>query len=287
MKSKRFFYPFLFLFIFFCAKGTMNFWGNESEGFTLVYYPNDSPDFIYSYSSDIEMSMDMMGNPMVTTTKEEIEMGFKVKSSDLVNGSEIECEIIKRIEDVDSPMGDAPTDFSKIFGKKVEFTLIPNGEQTAYKGFDMLPVVTNEGTEYKEKHYQSMVNGVFPKMPGKKVKIGDTWTFTETDFQPMPAGELKMVSEYTYKLTGLTVKDGIECMKIDAEYKQNQSGTMESQGFALTISGEGSGKDVIYFAYKKGIFLSREGTMEAKGSIDASGMAIPFNMKFVFKSNIK
>ena len=195
MKFKRsfklvFIFAFLFIFAFFCGKKAVNFWGDESEGFTLVYYPFETPNFTYALSSDFEMSMDMMGNTMVTTTKEAVEIGFNVKSSDLINGTDIECEIIKRTEDVESPMGDQGTDFSKLFGKKAEFKLMPNGLQTAHNGFDLLPVVTNAGAEHKEKHYKSMINGFFPKLPQKKVKIGDTWTYTETDFQPMPAGEL-------------------------------------------------------------------------------------------------
>ena len=76
-------------------------------------------------------------------------------------------------------------------------------------------------------------------------------------------------------------------MKINAEYNQKQNGAMEAQGYAMTITGEVSGKDVIYFAYKKGLYIFREGTFKGKGNIDAAGMGIPFEMALSLKVDLK
>jgi hypothetical protein len=114
-------------------------------------------------------------------------------------------------------------------------------------------------------------------LPERPVKFGDTWT--EIDEQEIPAseGKFKIVSDSTYRLIEEVKKDGFDCVKIEVTSTATTTGSGETQGMPFTLEREAHATEVIYFAYKKGMYISREGSSKQEGivSFESLGMEMP------------
>jgi hypothetical protein len=90
---------------------------------------------------------------------------------------------------------------------------------------------------------------------------------------------LPLTVNYTYTLIEETKFEGHDCLKIEAEYTIKMSGPLAYGGLDLELNLAGTGTDTVYFAWKKGMFLSAETRANLKGSADNEdmGVAIPMN----------
>lgn len=103
---------------------------------------------------------------------------------------------------------------------------------------------------------------------------------------PIGSGGLNLKLSYMYKLIEETNIDGIECVTIEGVFKQTGEGEGDSPQGPFTIEGEGEGKDITYFAYKKGMLVKYESNSVFEGSVGASGMSFPLVLKIGDKTNI-
>ena len=71
----------------------------------------------------------------------------------------------------------------------------------------------------------------------------------------------------TVKIIEETKKDGFDCLKIEETTIQKMTGEFEQNGMPLSLERETKGTEIIYFAYKKGMFLHRENKSNAEGII--------------------
>ena len=264
--------------IFNCAAKRYEPWGNAEKGFVLTYHPEAGTKFTIVSSGTSEILMDQMGTEVVVDVEGKGEDSYEVISVDNETGITFELEYKERSDNVESPAGSASTDYSGIIGKKVKFVVSPLGKASSFEEFENLPEITTAlGETTNKDQYILGVKAAFPMLPEKAVKFGDTWT--EIDEQEIPAsgGKFKIVSNSTYKLIEEAKKDGFECVKIEVTSTATTTGSGETQGMSFTLEREANTTEIIYFAYKKGMYLSREGSSKQEGIVnfESIGMEMP------------
>jgi len=228
-----------------------------------------------------------MGNEVIVDLNGKGEDTYTVISGDEKTGFTFESEFGEREQDVESPMGAASTDFSELIGKKVRFVVSPTGIVSGLEGFDELPEIMSATQEKITKDaYIIGAKASFPLLPENPVKFGDTWTESDEQEVPMEGGTIKIVSNSTYTLIEEIIKDGLDCVKIEVSSTVKTTGNFEQQGMLLKIDRESKATETIHFAYKKGMYLSREGASTAEGIITVESMGMEMPQKITGKSNV-
>ncbi|MFC1725800.1 hypothetical protein ACFL4T_09245 [candidate division KSB1 bacterium] len=278
---------FSLLLIFNCAGKKVEFWGSAKDGFNLTYRQDAGSKFLIDYSSHMEQTLDMMGNEQVTSVKSNAEYQVNTSAFDKEKGTDLDILYNKFTSEFESAGGTMSTDFSGVIGKKANLVLSFNGVTSGFKGFDVLPVIDlPTGEKNGEREYVFNIRYLFPLLPEIPVKFGDTWQSVQKIEIPLGSGGLNLTLNYTYKLIEETNIDGIECLRIEGTFKQTGEGEGDSPQGQFTIEGEGEGKDVLYFAYKKGMFLKYETNSVFEGNVGAAGMEFPLAFKISDKINI-
>jgi len=127
----------------------------------------------------------------------------------------------------------------------------------------------------------------FPDLPGKPVKIGDTWPSTDGFEEKTGSMTLRIDLKNANTLEGFETIDGMECARVATQVTGTINGTGNQMGMDLTFSGTTKGKTIWYFAVKEGLFvkMTSESTSEMSIDVSAAGMTIP--MTQTAKSEVK
>jgi hypothetical protein len=273
------------IFTFGCSGGMKSLKG--PDGYVLQYHMDKGTEFTISSHSTLKSVTDQMGTEVVADIKGTGENHFAVTSKDKEKGLEVELEFVNATQEVESQMGSASTDYSKLLGKKVKFSLNPTGIVKNMEGFDQLPSITTaSGETLTEELYKLGIRATFFNLPTKPVKIGDEWA--ENDTTEIPLGGKTLISENqtTYKVVEEVKKDGYDCVKIESSGIQNLSGEIEQNGQPLEIERETISSGTIYFAYQKGMFLQIEASSEAEGLITVIGAGMEIPQKNTTKADV-
>jgi len=250
-----------------------------AQEYTLKYNLARGTKFTLTNESSEETIQEVMGNEMVVNSNSSSVSKCVVLSADEEAGIKIEYEFADRKSESETPQGASSVDFSELIGKKVKFLLSGIGEASGFEGFDELPEITHEsGQTIGKDRFINSIKNLFPKLPEKPVKIGESWTRTQEDDVPMPdGGALKSKTDFTYTLLEEVKKDGLDCLKIGISFTQTVSGEFEQMGMPIVMEMKGKGDDVMYFAHKKGMLVSYEDESSSEGMADvaSAGMSIP------------
>ena len=260
------------------------------QEYNLKYQLKEGTNFIITFSNELEQTIDQMGTEVVSTVKTLMENGFTVKAVQGDKGLTFEIEFKNMENTAESMMGEASADLSELIGKKVTYSLSPTGEAGDFTGLEDLPEITLATQEtLGGSLYKVLLESLFPKLPENAVKIGDTWTKKDENTVPMPGGEMKIVTDLTYNLIEEIKLDGNDCVKIDVKSKITTKGNFEQQGTPLALEMKGEGAETFYFAYKKGIFISRDGSDNSEGNVlvEAQGIELPIINKTKTKVSVK
>ena len=122
--------------------------------------------------------------------------------------------------------------------------------------------------------YLHRICTLFPRLPEKEVEIGDSWTArVEEEYPAYGGAKSKITAEYTYKILGEEKREGYDCLKIEMNYEQTTKSEGERRGRPFKYEMGGKGKEIIYFAYKEGIFISKKGNYNPDGGFNDSAMS--------------
>jgi hypothetical protein len=243
--------------------------------YELKYQMPAGTKFVMASTGTTESVTDQMGTEMVADIEGAGQDTYVVLSSDKEKGMRIELEMGARTQDVSSMMGSDSTDFSELVGKKVTFVLLPDGEVEELEGFESLPeIIAATGDTMTEEIYRLGVKQTFPRLPEKPIKVGDSWSDVQDTDIPLGDYVLTSHSDTKYTLLEEVKKDGIDCLKIEVSGKGTMTGDFEQQGTALTMERETTTEGFMYFAFKKGMFLSVEVESIAEGVITVTDAGI-------------
>jgi hypothetical protein len=231
----------------------------------------------YQSKSEEAQVMEVQGQSMDTQTTNTSTFTFKakgLKDKNFLLGVTID-DITATM--ASSAQGDMSPDMSGVKGKSFDMVLSPLGSEVDVSGAEA--ITYNIATETR--NLASGFKMFFPDLPGKPVKVGDTWPSTSGTEEKTGSMNIRIDFQNVNTLEGFEAVDGMECARISSQVTGTITGTGNQMGADLTFSGTSKGKDVWHFAVKEGIFVKAlsESTTEMSIDVAAAGMTIPMTQK--------
>ncbi|MBM3294091.1 MAG: hypothetical protein FJY82_06145 [Candidatus Aminicenantes bacterium] len=244
------------------------------EAVALVYKFAQGAPLVYKQSSSQVQNIDVMGQMITTDVHSNMDITLTpkgLKEGNHLLGVTIEAMAVN----VQGPQGGLSPDVSGIVGKSFDMVLSPRGEELDVSGASVLMLDMGDGGR---RDLSSDFQGLFPNLPDKPVKIGESWPSRETIVQKSDAGEVRIVFENMNTLDGFETVDGLACARIKTAVKGVLSGALNQMGMSLGLDGKLEGTETSYFAVQEGLFVKSEAAADMNGviSAEAMGMTIPF-----------
>jgi len=260
------------------------FWGDVKKGLILEYRMPQDQALKYQFTSNMTQNLEVMGQSM----KNVINLGmlFSAKSKGIEGNNHLLLITIDSAKtDVQSPQGNISPDMSPVFGKSFNMTLSPLGKELKMSGAD---TITYSLGQAGERTLSSNFQTIFPDLPGKPVKIGDSWTTNDTINVKEGGVNMQMTFVSVNTLQGFETVDGHECAKVTAKSTGKLGGEGEQMGANLYFDGDIQSNDVWYFAYKEGVFVKSISDGLSEGTVAVTGaqkMTIPMTMETKFETS--
>jgi len=227
----------------------------------------------YQMKSEEAQVMEIQGQSMNTQTSNTGTFTFKakgLKDKNFLLGVTIDDIAATMASDA---QGDMSPDMSGVKGKSFDMVLSPLGSEVDVSGAEAITYTMATET----RNLSSGFKMFFPDLPGKPVKIGDTWPSSAGNEEKTGSMSIRMDYQNVNTLEGFETVEGMECARISSQVTGTITGTGNQMGADLTFSGTSTGKDVWYFAVKEGIFVKAisESTTAMSIDVPAAGMTIP------------
>lgn len=261
-----------------CAAKTANLWGDPKTGLVLQYRMQDNQVLKYQSTGAQTQNIEVMGQSINTETN--TSNAFTVVSKGIKEGNLLLGVTIDSMTvDVSSTQGNLSPDMSSVVGKSFEMVLSPLGKELELPGAES---ITYSLGQAGERSVESNFQTIFPDMPGRPLKFGETWTSADTVTEKSRIGEVILNFESVNTLVAFETVDGIECVKVTAEMTGTLDGKGEQMGAELTFKGNIKGTETWYFAYRDGVFVKGMVNALTDGTIEVSGaqsMTIPMKQE--------
>ena len=252
-----------------CAVKTadVNIWGDPQTGLNLTYRIPSDKALIYESVSDSSEVSDVMGQTIEVATDGSSRYGFRTIG--VVDGNlQLEVSIDGMSIDISSPQGSITPDLSGIMGKSFKMILSPQGNEMDTSEAAKLEYEMMAG---QTRNLQSGFQTVFPDLPLTAVKIGDSWPSYAVIEEKSDTNAVKIEMEMENTLLGFETIDGLECVKIESKISGSVTGEGTQQGMNLATSGDLTGKDTWYFAYKEGYLVRLVSEVEVEATVEVTG----------------
>jgi len=243
-----------------CAakKAPEAFWGDPETGLILAYRMPEKGSLKYEITSTFLQSMDMGGQSIETESTSMTTMSAAsrgMKGDDLLLTMTIDDASIS----VDAPGAALDPDMSGVIGQSFEMALSILGEEKDLPDPDSIQYDLGPGGK---RSAISSVQMLFPDLPGRPIKVGDSWTTVDGFTEEGAGGDMTISFESVNTLVGFETVSGMECAKIEAEYTGRMKGSGIEGPAQWESEGELEGVSTWYFAYKEGILVkdTTEGT---------------------------
>ena len=205
------------------------------------------------------------------TIEHEFEGTFEIKEVQAGQGLGVKMVFNKLACEKNNPGGTFIDPFDTLAGHEVDFVLSPEGNLSGLEDFDSLP----EGDVLLKitapDNFVHHIHNAFPHMPDHPVGPGDTWTHKMESERAFSMGaRSQVISEYTYRLVVEEERDGIACVKIDVSFIQTSRVEIDTPRGTTVAEYTGKGKETVFFAHRKGMFVSKQGVIEVEGSFGQS-----------------
>jgi hypothetical protein len=127
----------------------------------------------------------------------------------------------------------------------------------------------------------------FPRLPGRGVSAGESWTDTIRAEGAQGEGSISSVFVVTYSAAGDTVIDGRSLVRITLQGTTDQtaSGLIAGMDFSQTATGNMSGW--ILWDMRRGLMVESYTDSEARGSMDVSAAPFPLGIRVRQQSRVK
>jgi len=233
----------------------------------------------YQGSGGMTMDMEVMGQAMEIGVDETLAFTVRSKGQKEEN-FQLQVTVDSMSMKITTPQGDLVPDLSPVEGKSFDMTFSPIGEEKDVSAAESIQYEVEPGTLY---NMASKFQAVFPDFAGRPVKIGETWTTKAVIKEGTNRSETSINLDILNTLEGFETMDGMECVRIKAEFTGTVEGTSEPEpGVELVSEGEVKGTDIWYFAYKEGIFIKTvsNGTADIIATASVQGISIPMKREF-------
>jgi hypothetical protein len=217
--------------------------------------------------------MEIQGQSMDTQTTNAATFSFMakgLKDKNFLLGVTIDDIVMTMTS---NSQGDMSPNMGAVKGKSFDMVLSPLGSEVDVSGAEAITYDLAGDSHNLSSGFKMF----FPDMPGKPVKVGDTWPSSAGTEDKSSSMNIRIDFQYVNTLEGLETVEGMECARISSAVTGTITGTGNQMGTDLTFSGTSKGKDVWYFAIKEGILVKTisESTTEMSIDVPAAGMTIP------------
>lgn len=127
----------------------------------------------------------------------------------------------------------------------------------------------------------------FPRLPGRGVEPGATWTDTIQVDGPQGEGHVTLTSILTYTVAGDTMVDGRSLVHIDVEGTADQSASGMIAGMDFSQSASGTSTGWILWDMARGLMTESYTETDARGTMDVSAAPFPLGMRVRQQSTVK
>jgi hypothetical protein len=268
-----------------CAVKKSAVWGDPQTGLVLTYRMPQMQPLHYTFSTDLTQTIEVMGQVVDTESHQTI--GFSVQAKGKKDGNQqLGVTIDSMKVDVKSPQGSFSPEMKAVVGKGFDMTVTDLGKEVDLS--DAASIQYDLGPAGK-RNIASSFQAIFPDLPGRPVKVGDTWTSEDLITDKSESVEMRIRFKNEHKLDGFETVGGLECARIKTSVAGTLEGEGEQQGMGLTFKGDIKGTDTWYFAYKEGFYAGMTSSASVDGMVDTSGpqsLTIPLKQKMDMETRL-
>jgi hypothetical protein len=265
-----------------CLVGAIGLAASAPASAVLDYKMPAGRVLTYQGSSEDAQVMEVMGQTMDTHTTNKSTFTFKAKGRKDKN-----LLLGVTIDDISASMtgaqGDMSPDMTSIKGKSFDMVLSPLGSEVDVSGAEA--ITYSIATETR--NLASGFKAFFPDLPGKAVKIGDTWPSSDAIEEKTGSMTIQIQLQNVHTLEGFETVDGMECARVSTQVTGTISGSGSQMGQDMTFSGTSKGKSVWHFAVKEGIYVKAASELTTEMSVDVSSAGLTIPVTQTTKSEVK
>ena len=269
------------IFILTGCASKKNIWGDTKKGIILTYRMPEAESLKYVTTGDVVQNMAVMGQKFDVTMKSY--QVFSISTNDpgkdpITLGITIDTMYFN----LKTPMNEFTPDMEQVIGQQFDIKLSKLGAESDFSQAEAITYDLGGETRNLGPELQTF----FPNLPGKPVKPGDSWIYQDTVKEDSGGNWLHLFVSCTATLEGYEEYEGKECAKVTVTLHGTVLGGGMSRGVGTKTTGEISGTETYYFAYKEGVLIRfiSEGTAstETKTSGERE-MTIPATRDYVKK----
>ena len=133
----------------------------------------------------------------------------------------------------------------------------------------------------------SLAHGMFPRLPGRAAKVGESWTDTIRFEGAQGPTSVAAVSVMTYTVVGDTVVDGHGLGKLDLKGTSESSaaGIITGMDFKQSLTGTISGW--VLWDQARGLMVESYGEADGRGSMEVSAAPFPLGVRLRAQSRVR
>jgi len=228
--------------------GKKNVWGDPESGLILEYRMEPGDVLKYEISSEGEEITQVMGQSYESGTSKTLV--FSLEAKGVEDGNHRLGITIESLEaGMVTAQGQFSADTEELPGQKFDMILSVLGEEMDLGEAESIEYgIGPMGSRSIKPDFQE----VFPDLPTKPVKVGDSWVTTDEVGADQGNVTIVISTESVNTLAGYETMNGLKCAKITAGVTGTVTGEGEQMGAPLTLEGTLKGTETWYFAYEKG-----------------------------------
>lgn len=250
----------------------------NAQGVSLSYnYPSDKA-VKYILNSTMAQIMDIQGQTMQTDVSSAF--GCSVKSTGSQNGNislEITVDTLGQV--TSSPMGGSGGPVQGIKGKSCTIVIAPDGKVVDITGAEAV-LYNLEGSG--ESNLGQTLSDFFPRLPGKSVAIGETWSYKDSTTTKSTSMTMTTIDNAENKVEEFS-KD-TDIARIVSTHSGTMSMAVQAQGMDIYIKGPYTGTSEYLFNVKEGYFVKMTSATLVKGNLDLPSMGMNMPVTIDMKS---
>lgn len=240
----------------------------------LVYNIQKDKNIRYESKTAVNQTMDINGQTMNVLV--DSYLGFKVRMLEKVSENlkyNITLDSLKM--SIDAAMqGSSNIRVGELEGKSFNMLISPRGKVVDLSEAEKIRFnIESQGSSNLAESFRD----IFPVLPDKAVKPGDTWSSVDTVSSQSSAATTSQILESNYRFEGVEKLNGTDCAKIVSTVKGTAATNAQSMGMDIFYSGPVEGQVTMYFAIKEGYYVKQIVSTKMNGTIEISGAE---NMSF-------
>ncbi|MBN2775136.1 MAG: hypothetical protein JXR31_12845 [Prolixibacteraceae bacterium] len=237
----------------------------KNSGVKLQYsFPDDYIN--YKQVQDIKQEIDAMGQLINIDINSDVD--FLTRKNSVVGDDEkIDIKMNSAKMSISAMGQNMDPDLSELEGKEFHMVIAKNGKEVDTHEADAIIFQTSPE---EKSNLGMMFSTIFPDLPDKPAKIGDSWASTDTIAFKDGDRFTNIVSNNHYTLNDFVDFEGKKCAEVITKYDGKITGKSFSQGMELNIKMTLTGDGKFYFDFENGILIKDNTVGKAEGTISMS-----------------